>query len=145
MKLRRLAAAPLLTLLALAALLCASPLFAQDAPDTPQAPEADHELVGTWMGLTKDGRPVAEGDFILTFNADGSGSLIENGRDAHPFAYTYDTQTHHCIIYIGKEEAFPIDVAFDGDTATFTPTEEDEVVVARRVTDDDDDDDEDDD
>jgi len=119
----------LLPLLALVALLCAAPLYAQD--DTP---DADHALVGTWMGLTMDGEELEEGDFVLIFNADDTGSINEGGDRPEKFTYTYDADAQRCLIYFDGDEddAFPIDVSFDGDTATFAPEDED-VLVARRV------------
>ncbi|MEM9415311.1 MAG: hypothetical protein AAGA29_07535 [Planctomycetota bacterium] len=105
---------------------------AEDAEDN-DVP-AGNALVGTWMGESFDGEPIDEGDFVLTFNADGSGSIIEGGDDAEPFEYTYDADAQRCVIFFGEErEEFPIDVVFDGDTATFTPTGDDDVLVARRV------------
>lgn len=119
----------LLPLLALVALLCAAPLHAQD-----DAPDADHALVGTWMGITMDGEELEEGDFVLVFNADDTGSINEGGDRPEKFTYTYDPDTQRLVIFFDGDEddAFPIDVTLDGDTATFAPEDED-VLVARRV------------
>jgi hypothetical protein len=124
----------LLPLFAIIALLCTAPLHAQ--VEAPQAPDAGHALVGTWMGLSMDGEPLEAGDFVLTFKDDGTGSIMEGGdKEPEPFTYTYDADTQRCVIYFDGDEddAFPIDVAFDGDTATFAPENEDDVLVARRV------------
>lgn len=128
----------LLPLVALLVLLCALPIAAQ--PDAPQplGEEGEHDahaLVGTWMGLTMDGEALEEGEFVLVFNADGTGSIIEGGDDPEPYTYTYDADTAQCVIFFDGDEddGFPIDVTIDGDTATFAPTQDDDVLVARRV------------
>ncbi|MFI4861712.1 MAG: hypothetical protein ACIAXF_13660 [Phycisphaerales bacterium JB063] len=91
------------------------------------------ELLGTWIGLTMDDEALDEGDFSLIFEANGHGAIIEDGDDPEPFTYEYDPEARRCVIYFGGEgEGFPIDIEFDGDTATFTPTQDDDVLVARR-------------
>lgn len=122
----------LLTLLA--------PLHAQDdAPAAPQPPDTDHELVGTWMGLTMDGEELEEGEFVITFEADGTGRFVEDRDDLERFTYTYDGETQRCVLFFGgnEDDAFPIDVTFDGNTVTLAPENED-IVVARRVVEEDD-------
>ncbi len=110
----------------------------EDAPAPPMPEEGEHDtsVVGTWVGLTMSGDPLEEGDFVLTFKDDGTGSIMEGGdKEPEPFTYTYDADTQRCVIYFNgdDDDSFPIDVTFDGDTATFAPENEDDVLVARRV------------
>lgn len=106
------------------------------APPMPEEGDADTSILGRWVAVSMDGEPVEEGEFVLVFNDDGTGSIIEGGDDAEWFTYTYDADALRCVIFFDgdEEDAFPIDLVFEGDTATFTPTGGDDVVVARRVS-----------
>lgn len=106
------------------------------APPMPEEGDADTSILGRWVAESMDGEPVEAGEFVLVFNDDGTGSIIEGGDDAEWFTYTYDADALRCVIFFDgdEEDAFPIDLVFAGDTATFTPTDGDDVVVARRVS-----------
>jgi len=122
---------------ALLVTLFAVPVPAQNAAESRDAEEVVHELVGTWMGSAIDDEAVGDGEFVLAFNADGTGMIQQPSGESGDIRYTYDPQTQQCVIFFeysdGSEEGFPVGVIFDGDTATFTPEDGDEVLVARRV------------
>ncbi|XAL98902.1 hypothetical protein OT109_15105 [Phycisphaeraceae bacterium D3-23] len=104
-----------LSLFALVALLCTAPLYAQ----------ADDPIVGTWTGIEMDGEEMPEGEFNITFNADGTGEFIERDGDADPFRYAHDPEVKKiCTVYMEGEDPFDFEVAFDGDTMTFTPLDD---------------------
>ncbi|MFI4861714.1 MAG: hypothetical protein ACIAXF_13670 [Phycisphaerales bacterium JB063] len=96
------------------------------------SPDADGLLVGTWDAVRDQNGELPPRTLVFTYQADGTGTVVEEETSTKGFSWTYDADAKTLHIETTNEDLL-FTATFEGDTLTLESEAPATMIVMRRI------------